>query len=208
MNLTKLNLSLKNVIKGKREAIVLSLFFFPFYLITNSLVGQLSLSIINGKVIIFFNIFYRLCSEEVNYSDELLYQFLLFIIIKIAVVIWLSVKYPINKIVKNIIGILYTIEFTYILLFYSYLILGINPHNLNYLFTPLTSLYLFSYMFNLPAYVGFLTSATFSFLVHRFFTKINLKEFFYWVIISLTSFGIFLICSNIFFLVKKGLLIQ
>lgn len=198
-----LSLLIKKIIERKRETFILSLFFFPFYIIVNNIVQQIDASIIKGKIIVIFKIFYKLCSEKVNYSDELLYQFLLFIFIKIVFIVALSLKFPTNKKIKTIIGIFYTIDFIYIFLYYGVLILGVNPHNLNYLFTPLTPLYLFSYMFQLPAYVGFLISASSCLFAHRIFTKITLIEFYYWVIISFTSFGTFLIFSKLFFLVKR-----
>jgi hypothetical protein len=200
-----LSLLLKRIIKEKRETILLTLFFFPVYIIINNIIEQINISIIRGKIIVFFQIFYRLCSEKVNYSDELLYQFLLFIFIKIVIIAGLSLKFPTNKYIKTGIGILYTIDFIYIFLYYGVLTLDVNPRNLNYLFTPLAPLYLFSYMFQLPAYVGFLISASSCFFAHRLFTKITLIEFYYWVIVSFTSFGTFLIFSKLFFLVKRAI---
>jgi len=61
---------LKKIIKEKRETILLTLFFFSFYIIVNNIIEQINISIIKGRIIVFFQIFYRLCSEEVNYSDE------------------------------------------------------------------------------------------------------------------------------------------
>jgi hypothetical protein len=194
---------LKKIIKEKRETILLTLFFFSFYITVNNIIEQIDISIIKGRIIVFFQIFYRLCSEEVNYSDELLYQFLLFIFIKIVLIVGLTAKLATNKKIKTIIGIFYTIDFIYIFLYYGVLILGVHPRNLNYLFTPLAPLYLFSYMFQLPAFVGFLISASSCLFAHRIFTKITLIEFYYWVIISFTSFGTFLIFSKLFFLVKR-----
>jgi hypothetical protein len=102
---------LKKIIKEKRETILLTLFFFSFYIIVNNIIEQINISIIKGRIIVFFQIFCRLCSEEVNYSDELSYQFLLFIFIKIVLIVGLTAKLATNKKIKTIIGIFYTIDF-------------------------------------------------------------------------------------------------